>query len=213
MTFSRRELLGLGSLLLVGCGNRASRRDAGATAALVPTPYIADDDGPPPAKIDPQSCSGATAANIEGPFYKAGAPHRAVLVDDRDNGERLVIAGTVLTTDCAPVAGAELDVWHADARGGYDNDGFHLRGKLVTDDKGRYELRTIVPGRYLNGDTYRPAHVHIKLRAQGHRTLTTQLYFAGDPYNDKDPFIVESLIMQTKKLGDTRRAAFDFVLG
>ena len=215
MTSSRRDLLGLGSFLLVGCGTRASRRDAGATT-LAPTPYIADDDDPPPApapaKLDPESCGGATASNIEGPFYKAGAPHRAMLVGDRDPGERLVIAGSVLTTACEPLAGAELDVWHADARGGYDNDGFHLRGKLVTDAKGRFELRTIVPGRYLNGDTYRPAHIHVKLRASGRRTLTTQLYFAGDPYNDSDPFIVESLIMQTKQLGDVRRATFDFVL-
>ncbi|HEY5920976.1 MAG TPA: hypothetical protein VIV11_04865 [Kofleriaceae bacterium] len=212
MTISRRDILGLSSLLLVGCGSRASRRDAGA-ATLAPTPYVEDDDGPPPAPLDTESCGGATASNIEGPFYKAGAPHRAVLVGDTDRGERLVIAGTVLTTGCEPVAGAELDVWHADARGGYDNDGFHLRGKLVTDDKGRYELRTIVPGRYLNGDTYRPAHVHIKLRAAGRRTLTTQLYFAGDPYNDSDPFIVESLIMQTKQLRGMKRATFDFVLG
>jgi protocatechuate 3,4-dioxygenase beta subunit len=210
MTFSRRDILGLGSLLVVGCGSRASRRDAGA-ATLVPTPYIADDDGPPPLPVA-QSCSGATAANIEGPFYKPGAPHRAVLVDGKDRGERLVIAGSVLTPDCEPVANAELDVWHADASGGYDLDGFYFRGVLVTDERGRYELRTIVPGRYLNGDRYRPAHVHVKLRAAGHRTLTTQLYFAGDPYNDGDPFIVESLIMQAKKIGDTRRAAFDFVL-
>ncbi|HEY5950917.1 MAG TPA: hypothetical protein VIV40_35735 [Kofleriaceae bacterium] len=222
MTISRRNLLrsglGLGSLLLVNCGTRASRRDAGATT-LVPTKHIDDDDGPPPmpargpgSATEPASCSDVTAANIEGPFYKAGAPHRAVLVDDRDPGERLVIAGTVLSTDCTPLAGAELDIWHADARGGYDLDGYHFRGALVTDEHGRYELRTIVPGRYLNGDRYRPAHVHVKLRAKSHRTLTTQLYFAGDPYNDGDPFIVESLILQTKRLGDTRRAAFDFVI-
>jgi protocatechuate 3,4-dioxygenase beta subunit len=210
MTFSRRDMLGLGSLLIVGCGSRASRRDAGA-ATLVPTPYIADEDGPPPLPAV-QSCGAATAANIEGPFYKAGAPHRAVLVDDKVRGERLVIAGSVLTPDCEPIAGAELDVWHADARGGYDLDGFYFRGVLVTDDRGRFELRTIVPGRYLNGDRYRPAHVHVKLRAAGHRTLTTQLYFAGDPYNDGDPFIVESLIMHAKKIGGTRRASFDFVL-
>lgn len=42
--------------------------------------------------------------------------------------------------------------------------------------------------------------------------LTTQLYFAGDPYNKRDPFIVESLIMQHKEVLGTRRAAFDFVL-
>ncbi len=224
MTLSRRNFLGLGSLLLGGCGSGTARgaapRDAGGGTTRTPTPYIADDDGPPPMPSDgggsastAPSCGVATAANIEGPFYKAGAPHRAVLVDAREPGERLVITGSVLTTSCEPITGAELDVWHADARGGYDNDGYHLRGKLVTDDRGRFELRTIVPGRYLNGDTYRPAHVHVKLRAASRRTLTTQLYFAGDPYNDRDPFIVESLIMQTKLYRTMRRAAFDFVLG
>jgi hypothetical protein len=50
MTISRREILGLGSLLVAACGSRAGRaaaRDAG-TATRIPTPYIADDDGPPP---------------------------------------------------------------------------------------------------------------------------------------------------------------------
>jgi protocatechuate 3,4-dioxygenase beta subunit len=206
MTISRREFLGFGSMLVAACGSRvAGPRDAGA-APLAPTPYIADDDEPPPV------CTGATAANIEGPFYKRGAPHRAVLVDQSDRGERLVIAGTVLTMKCEPVAGAVLDIWHADATGRYDLDGYHFRGALTTDAQGRYELRSIVPGRYLNGDVFRPAHVHVKVRAARRRELTTQLYFAGDPYNDGDPFIVESLIMQTKKIGDVRRTSFDFVL-
>jgi protocatechuate 3,4-dioxygenase beta subunit len=109
------------------------------------------DDGPPTLPTehtlanDAVTCSGATAANIEGPFYKAGAPHRAVLVDPKQRGERLVIAGCVLTTACEPIAGAELDIWHADARGGYDLDGYISRGVLVTDDRGGFELRTIVP--------------------------------------------------------------------
>ena len=206
MTLSRREVLGFSSLVLAAaCGSRASRRDASVT--LSPTPYIADDDGPPPVQ-----CDAATAANIEGPFYKPGAPHRAVLATDADRGERLVIAGSVLSVDCEPIANAELDIWHADAAGRYDLDGYHFRGALTTDANGRYELHTIVPGRYLNGDTYRPAHVHVKARAARRRELTTQLYFAGDPYNARDPFIVESLIMQTRKLGAIRRATFDFVL-
>jgi protocatechuate 3,4-dioxygenase beta subunit len=188
--------LGLGSVVLASCARRL---------AAAPTPHIADDDPPP-------TCGDATAANIEGPFYKKGAPHRAVLVGERDAGERLVIAGVVRSTTCAPLAGAEMEIWHADARGGYDNDGFHFRGALATDARGRWELRTIVPGRYMNGDRFRPAHVHIKLRARGHRALTTQLYFAGDPYNDGDPFIVDSLVMEHKKDGELRRAAFDFVL-
>jgi protocatechuate 3,4-dioxygenase beta subunit len=193
---TRRSLfqLGIGSFVLAACARR-----------LAATPAIADDDPPP-------ACGDPTAANIEGPFYKAGAPHKAVLVNARDPGERLTIAGVVRSIDCKPIAGAEMEIWHADARGAYDNDGFHFRGALATDARGRWELRSIVPGRYMNGDRYRPAHVHIKLHARGHRALTTQLYFDGDPYNDGDPFIVSSLIMAHRKDGDVRRAAFDFVL-
>lgn len=188
---TRRDILkaGLGSLILTAC--RA-------------TPAIADDDAP--------SCDPPTASNIEGPFYKPGAPHRATLAGKADAGERLVITGTVRATSCAALANATLDIWHADARGGYDNDGWGMRGTLTTDAHGRWRVDTIVPGRYLNGRRYRPAHVHVKLRAKGHRDLTTQLYFAGDPYNEGDDFIVDALIMEHARSQAVRRARFDFVL-
>jgi hypothetical protein len=80
----------------------------------------------------------------------------------------------VRTTSCQPLANAVLDIWHADARGGYDNDGFGMRGTLVTDRDGRWSLKTIIPGRYLNGRRYRLASTSA-LRAQPSR-LTTQLY-------------------------------------
>lgn len=161
----------------------------------------------------PASCGAvATAANIEGPFYKRGAPHRSVLVDAADDGQRLALSGTVMTTRCEPLAGAIVDVWQANAKGDYDLDGFRFRGALTTDAHGRWELRTIVPGRYLNGDRYRPAHLHVKVRAPGRRVLTTQLYFEGDPYNEGDAFIEPSLIMAHRTDKGITRARFDFVL-
>jgi catechol 1,2-dioxygenase len=192
---TRRSFLaqGFGSLL-VAC----------APAFARPTPSV--DDG------DPAPACTPTADNIEGPFYKKGAPSRATLVGDRDAGERLVLTGTVRDTQCRPLANATLDIWHADARGGYDNDGFGMRGKLVTDKHGRWSLKTIIPGRYLNGRRYRPSHIHVKLRAAKHTELTTQLYFEGDPYIEGDDFVVSALIMPHTKDGAIRRAAFDFVL-
>lgn len=195
MTLSRRNFLGLGSLLVASCG--------------LPTSSIADDDDMPPVR----RCGPATADNIEGPFYKDGAPHRGAFATSRDRGTPLVLTGTVLSTRCEPLEKAELDVWHADATGAYDNDGYRFRGALSTDAKGQWQLRTIVPGRYLNGRTYRPAHIHVKVRARGREELTTQLYFAGDPYNKRDPFIVDSLIMRhTDDRQGIRHARFDFVL-
>ena len=161
----------------------------------------------------PETCSSiATAENIEGPFYKRGATSRSVLVAPEDDGERLVISGTVSSTKCERLAKATIDVWQANVKGDYDLDGFRFRGRMAADAQGRWRVRTIVPGRYLNGRRYRPAHIHVKVSAPGFDTLTTQLYFDGDPYNEGDPFIDPSLIMQTSVEKKVRRAMFDFVL-
>lgn len=199
MQISRRNFLFGAGALLAGAGN-----------ALARTPFIPDDDGPLP--IDSSIACPATAENIEGPFYKAGAPSRATLISDRDRGERVVITGSVLSTTCKPLANTVLDIWHADAKGGYDNDGFGLRGTLLTDANGRFTIRTLVPGRYLNGKRFRPSHIHVKIRAKGHQELTTQLYFDGDPYLEGDPFFVSSLVMAHRLDGKVRRASFDFVV-
>lgn len=177
----------------------------------MPTPQVPDEDGPPPPPAPLAGCE-PTADNIEGPFYKAGAPSRATLAGDRERGERLTLTGRVASTACAPLAGAVLDIWQADARGAYDNDGWGLRGQLTSDAQGRWQVKTIVPGRYLNGRRYRPMHIHVKLRARGYQELTTQLYFAGDEYIEGDPFVVSSLIMPTTRASGVRRASFDFVL-
>ena len=194
---SRRQLLrglGLVSLAGLGCGRTRTATtpaaDASPAAApLTPTLAIPDDDEPPPLACAP------TADNIEGPFFKAGAPHRAQLADARTGGVAMYLAGRVLGADCRALAGATLDVWQADARGAYDLRGWNLRGRLTTDAHGAWSVSSILPGRYLNGSRYRPRHVHLKLTAPGHRALTTQLYFPGDEYNAGDPWFDPSLLI------------------
>lgn len=142
---------------------------------------------------------------------------RADLTDDGTPGTRLVVRGRVTDPGCAPIGRATLDVWQADREGRYDNDGHAgdklvLRGKLATKDDGTFEFRTIVPGRYLNGRQYRPAHVHVKVSAPGFAPLTTQLYFDGDPYNKVDPFIKSPLVMRLGDDGNAKSARFDFAL-
>ena len=88
-----------------------------------------------------------------------------------------------------------------------------LRGKLNADASGSYAFRTIIPGRYLNGAQYRPAHIHVKVSAPGQVPLTTQLYFEGDPFNDVDPFILDPLIMALEDQPNGEKlATFDFIL-
>jgi len=222
----RSFLAGMGTLAVGACGGaEATEDDDGAGGAGTGGIGGASGGNDPGTGGDgaggrgPLDCT-ATADNIEGPYYRPGAPMRSDLAEPGALGVPVVIRGSVASPDCAPIAGAELDVWQADADGGYDNDGvddpaggaFILRGRMLTDAEGRYELRTIIPGHYLNGAQFRPAHIHVTVRAPGFAPLTTQLYFEGDPYNDIDPFIIESLIMPLAEASDGKAARFDFVL-
>lgn len=159
-----------------------------------------------------------TAENIEGPYYLPGAPFRERILADHTSGRELEITGTVYEADCVtPLEGAVLDVWQTDAAGEYDfSRSFLLRGRVRTDSRGRYRIETILPGRYRAGRSYRPAHVHLLVSHPKGRTLITQIYFEGDPYNRYDPFVDPSLMVPLRKSTrdgkDSFSAVFDIVL-
>jgi protocatechuate 3,4-dioxygenase beta subunit len=160
---------------------------------------------------DPQTCL-VTRPDIEGPYFKPSSPERKNLVDGL-SGVRLALVGKIVDASCRPIEGAIIDFWQADDDGAYDNAGFTLRGHQIVGEDGRYALSTIVPGRYLNGSQYRPAHLHCKIYIDGRAVLTTQLYFEDDPYNGIDPwFSVLTMLRPVKVVGDSNdlTAAFDF---
>lgn len=123
-------------------------------------------------------------------------------------GTRLTLEGLVLSTACKPVAHARLDFWQADAQGHYDDTGSRLRSHQFTDAGGRYRLETIVPGPYPG----RTPHVHVKVRAPGEPTLTTELYFPGASYNSRDPYFDRRLLVHLAEVKKRFVARFDFVL-
>ena len=143
-----------------------------------------------------ESCA-VTEDNIEGPFYRENAPFRDDLNATGATGVALQISGRVLGPDCTPLEGAVVDIWHADPDGGYDNStaDFGFRGRMEVDGKGGYSYATLLMGRYLNGDTYRPRHIHYRVSAPGHATLVTQLYFNGDEFIEGDAFVEKELII------------------
>lgn len=153
-----------------------------------------------------------TEDNWEGPFYRPGAPQRSVLLEKGMGGTPLTVTGRVLDTQGRALKGALLDVWHADHTGTYDNQGFTLRGRLYTDDEGRYTLRTIKPLGYGPDSEQRPAHIHVKASSGNSPVLTTQLYFKGDPWNRHDPAVRPSLIMAPRQEAEGLVARFDFVI-
>ncbi|MDI5992537.1 catechol 1,2-dioxygenase [Pseudomonas sp. MDMC216] len=150
--------------------------------------------------------SGGTPRTIEGPLYVAGAPlaEGQVRMDDgTEDGVATVmfLEGVVRDTQGKPVAGAVVDLWHANTKGNYSyfdqsQSDYNLRRRIVTDAEGRYRARSIVPSGYgcdpqgptqecldlLGRHGQRPAHIHFFISAPGHRHLTTQINLAGDQY-------------------------------
>ena len=137
-----------------------------------------------------------TTPDILGPFHVDDAPWRTMLASPDEPGRRLFIHGHVYARDCqGPVAGAVVDVWHATDAGCYsvhedcpDEDPFNCRGQMLTDAAGVFAFETVLPGWYLNGPNYRPRHLHMIISPPDGTALTTQIYFAGDPYIKDDPW-------------------------
>lgn len=151
-----------------------------------------------------QGLTGGTPRTIEGPLYVANAPLSegfARMDDGEDAGELMWLQGQVNDADGRPLAGAVVDIWHANTLGNYSffdksQSDFNLRRRVKTDANGRYRVRSIVPSGYgcppdgptqallnrLGRHGNRPAHIHFFISAPGHKHLTTQINLNGDRY-------------------------------
>lgn len=211
---SRRELLrgAAAATLVLGCGSPAPSNPTevdASTPSSPSTPTGSDTDSGTSAK----ECV-ATGADIEGPFWVEGVPVQSDLDLHGESGPRLRFGGVVRdAVTCAPIPNAVVELWHADTKGAYDGaaDG-RYRGQIATDASGAYEFRTVVPGRYLNGATFRPAHLHVKVWVAGKERLTTQLYFANDPHSKRDAWFDEARIVADLDDGKALVGTFDFVV-
>ena len=175
--------------------------------------------------------TGGTPRTIEGPLYVAGAPQAegfARMDDGQDqDGEAMWLTGQVRDVDGTPIAGAKVEIWHADSKGGYSffdptQSDYNLRRTIVTDGEGRYTARSIVPSGYgvpegaptdqvlkaLGRHGERPAHIHYFISAPGHQHLTTQINLAGDPYTFDDFAFAtrEELVIEGRRIEDATEA-------
>ena len=137
-----------------------------------------------------------TPSQTEGPFYPLALP--------KDSDYDLLKNGTLsygkgdpawvtgIVTDYAgkPVAGAQVEIWQADAAGHYDHPGdgskidpaFQGFGKVLVGADGAYRFRTIKPVPYSG----RAPHIHFKVKLGTRELLTSQLYVASDANNARD---------------------------
>ncbi len=149
----------------------------------------------------------ATESTVMGPFYVPGSPLReyGAHIDELPAGHPAWIHGMVRSLDGTPLAGAELDVWqngdnelYAVQDPGAPED--HLRGRFTTRDDGSYGFVAVRPTAYPIPDDgpvgamlaatgrhpWRPAHVHVIVRAAGHQPVTTHLFDETSDYIDSD---------------------------
>lgn len=190
---SRRHFLIVGAAVTAGLA--FDPRNVAQAQSLSLTPECKDGDEP-------------TIRQTEGPFYTPRSPQRSDLREQGVKGQPVELAGVVLTRSCRPVAGALVDLWHADAQGEYDNKGFRYRGHVFADGEGRFRFLTIKPALYPG----RTRHYHVKVQAPNRPVLTTQLYFPGEPGNARDGLFRRDLLMRVAERQDGLAARFDFVL-
>ena len=105
-----------------------------------------------------------TPADYLGPFYKANAPVRSHV------GDGYQLSGIVMSSaDCAPIVKAAIELWLTGPDGSYDDD---HRATIYSDQSGQYRFESNFPPAYYG----RPPHIHIRVSANGFKSLTTQHY-------------------------------------
>jgi catechol 1,2-dioxygenase len=149
-----------------------------------------------------------TDQSLLGPFWRLNSPrveNGGSIVRSETPGAPLFVNGHVVDKDGRPVAGAEVDVWHASPVGLYENQDpeqadMNLRGKFTTGQDGGFSFRSVmmvgypiptdgVVGRLLKAQSrhpYRPAHLHALVFRPGFKVLISQVYDPADPHIDSD---------------------------
>lgn len=176
---------------------------------------------------------------IEGPYYVPDSPEfpaEATLPMRADEqGTPLLFQGQVTDVAGTPLAGARIEMWHADDAGYYSQFAhgipeWNLRGTVVADDQGNFKIHTMQPAPYqiptdgscgkliaaAGWHAWRPAHLHLKVSAPDHQLITTQLYFSGDAHVEDDiaSAVKPELVLDPTPTADGkgREVIYDFVL-
>lgn len=143
-------------------------------------------------------------------------------------GDAILINGRVSEQNGAPVVGALLEIWQANAAGRYAHPAdtsdlpldpnFKGFGRVYTDAEGRYSFHTIKPGAVPGpGNRWQAPHVLLTILAAGlMRRLTTRIYFPDETANKEDPVLAtvddpEAQATLIARADGPRRYVFDIV--
>jgi len=149
-----------------------------------------------------------TAQNLLGPFWRANQPvteNGGSILRSDTPGPRMETCFRVVDRAGAPIADAEMDIWHASPVGLYEQQDpeqadHNLRGKFRTDAEGIVRFSSVRPvgypipthttvGKLLTQQhrhPYRPAHVHALVYKDGYKTMISQVYIDETEYLETD---------------------------
>ncbi len=138
-----------------------------------------------------------TPSQTVGPFFRIGLIYDPVendLVNEDTSGERITITGVVYDGDGQPIPDALIEIWQSDSKGIFNHptDPLHKQadphfrgfGRAENRNEGRYEFKTIKPGRRDGMPPY--INVHIFSRGMLVHAMT-RIYFSDEPDNGRDP--------------------------
>ncbi|OEO27279.1 hypothetical protein AX279_03090 [Pseudomonas sp. J237] len=144
----------------------------------------------------------AWAVSAPTPAQAAVAFYPVQLPEDRDNdltqvrmhtkaasGVVVELFGQIVDAQGEPVAGAQVEIWQADAGGHYFNEhhgrdeNFQGYGQATTDSNGQYSFVTVRPG----AAGTRAPHINIAVSVAGKPRFVTQCYIRGERHNASDP--------------------------
>ncbi|MBI2728060.1 MAG: intradiol ring-cleavage dioxygenase [Polaromonas sp.] len=165
-------------------------------AALIAAPVVWTLTRSLPARAQTGAPRILTPSQTEGPFYPVALPKDAdfdLLKNgslDYRLGQPAWLEGSVTDLQGTPVRGALVEIWQCDHAGHYDHPGdggridkaFQGFGRVAVNAQGEYRFRTIRPVAYSS----RTPHIHVKVKLASRELLTTQLYVAGEPLNQRD---------------------------
>lgn len=170
-----------------------------------------------------------TGSQTVGPFFHYGLfiGGDNILVNEKTQGQRILLEGTVFDGDGAPVPDAMIEIWQPDARGYFNHpaDPHHAKadkefrgfGRADTTNNGQYLFRTVKPGALAEGAA---PYVNVRVFSRGMLIhAVTRLYFGDEAANADDPVLNgvdaarrATLIAHRQDFGDLPCYRFDIRL-
>lgn len=198
--FIRNSLVTLGSASLI---------------SSLPTSAFAESEKPRNPDKYPVAICMLSPEQISGPYFRNDKLIRRDITESEKGIPLLLNIKVVSPTNCKPVKGVFVDIWHCNSRGKYSgwtmvdpdeeaqtaeiasiprtDERTFLRGAQQTDENGMVRFTTIYPGYYAG----RATHVHVAIRKvskdlseKEHFAFVSQMYFpeeiSAQVYQDDD---------------------------